>query len=267
MSPVSAISKLWTNHYLIVQMTRREVIGRYRGSVMGLLWSFFNPLFMLAVYTFVFGYIFQARIADESQSKADFSVYLFSGLIVYSFFSECLNRSPRVILENVNYVKRVVFPLEILSCVTLGAALFHTSISVLVLLVFYVAMNGFIYWTVILAPLVLFPLLLLTLGISWFLASLGVFVRDIGQIVGIASSALLFLSPVFYSLAYIPEPFQFYVMLNPLTFIIEQFRLVMLDGVPPDWSGLLIYLIISLIVSWLGYFWFNRTRNGFADVL
>ena len=171
---------------LIMQMIQREVVGRYKGSVMGLGWSFFNPILMLTVYTFVFSVVFKARWGlDPNESKTQFAVVLFVGMIVHGLFAEVLNRAPSLILSNVNYVKRVVFPLEILPVITMGAALFHTLISLLVLLSAFVIFNGYLHWTVIFIPLVLLPFIILTLGIAWMLASLGVFVRDIGQTIGI----------------------------------------------------------------------------------
>ena len=258
---------LWRSRDLIAQMTRREVVGRYKGSMMGLLWSFMNPLFMLGVYSFVFSVAFKARWSTGDESQTQFAVVLFAGMIVHALFAEVLNRSPGAVLGNVNYVKKVVFPLEILVVVNLGAALFHALISLAVLLVAFALLNGFVHWTAIFAPMVLLPLMLLTLGFGWILASLGVFVRDIGQFIGVLTSALMFLSPVFYPLSALPENFQPWLQLNPLTFIIEQTRDVLLWGRPPDWRGLALYLFGAGIFAWIGFFWFQKTRRGFADVL
>lgn len=257
----------WSYRGLIWQMTRREIVGRYRGSLMGLLWSFLNPLFMLAIYTFVFSVIFQARWTQHSPNKIEFAMILFAGLIPYSFFAECFNRAPTLILSNVNYVKKVVFPLEILAWITSGAALFHMVASLCVLLVFLAVVTHTIHWTVIFWPIVNFPFLLLMVGIIWFLSSIGVFLRDVGQTVGLLASAMLFLSPVFYPITQLPEAFRPFLYLNPLTFIIEQNRAVLLFGQIPDWQGLGIYTLVSLIILWLGYSWFQKTRRAFADVL
>ncbi len=267
-SIIALLRSFWLNQQLIKQMVRREVVGRYRGSVMGVLWSFFNPLFMLAVYTFVFSVVFKARWGGGGEeSKVQFAVLLFVGMIVHGLFAEVLNRAPNLIQDNINFVKRVVFPLEILSIVSLGSALFHSLISLLVLLVVFAFMNGFLYWTVLLIPLVLFPLLLSILGFAWILASFGVFLRDVGQLIGIVTTVMLFLAPVFYPLNAIPEKYHIWIMANPLTFIIEQSREVLIWGRLPDWSGLLLYLLISLVVLWGGFWWFQKTRKGFADVL
>ncbi len=258
---------LWRHRELIAQMARREVIGRYRGSVMGLAWSFFNPILMLVVYTFVFSVVFKARWGTGSESQAGFAVVLFVGMIVYGLFAETVNRAPLLILSNVNYVKKVIFPLEILPVAGMGAALFHTIVSLCVLLAAILLINGSLAWTAIFFPLVILPLLIATLGIAWFLASLGVFVRDAGPTIIIITTAMMFLSPVFYPVSALPEKFQAWLMLNPLTFIIEQSRAIMIFGKLPDWSGLGIYTVVSLLLAWAGFWWFQKTRKGFADVL
>jgi lipopolysaccharide transport system permease protein len=260
---------LWRNRQLIVQMTKREVVGRYKGSAMGLAWSFFNPVFMLVVYTFVFSEIFKSRwdgIGGED-SKMQFAVVLFVGMIVLSLFSEVLNRAPGLILSNVNYVKKVVFPLDILPVIAMGAALFHSFISLGVLLAAFAMFNGYLHWTAIFIPLVLLPLVILALGLSWMLASLGVFLRDVGQTIGIITSVLMFLSPVFYPVAAVPERVRPFIMANPLTFIIEQAREVLIWGHLPNWMGLGGYTLVAVAIAWMGYAWFQKTRKGFADVL
>jgi lipopolysaccharide transport system permease protein len=250
-------------------MTAREVVGRYKGSVMGLTWSFFNPVFMLTVYTIVFSTVFKSRwsgsVGDES--KTQFAVILFVGMVVHGLFAEVLNRAPGLILGNANYVKKVVFPLEILPVISTGAALFHSLISLLVLLVAFVLFNGYVHWTALLTPLVLFPLLVATLGFSWMLASLGVFLRDVGQTIGIIMTVAMFLAPVFYPITALPEQYRPWLLLNPITFIIEQAREVLIWGRLPNWGGLTLYLVIALAVAWIGYAWFQKTRKGFADVL
>lgn len=259
---------LWHNRQLIAQMTQREVVGRYKGSVMGLTWSFFNPVFMLAVYTFVFSVVFKSRWGvDGDESKTQFAVVLFVGLIVQGLFAEVLNRAPGLILSNVNYVKKVVFPLEILPVIAMGAALFHSLISLGVLLSAFALFNGYLHWTVVLTPFILLPLLMLTIGLAWMLASLGVFLRDVGQTIGIITMVMMFLAPVFYPVTAVPEEFRSWIMANPLTFIIEQAREVLIWGRLPNWVGLGIYMLIAMVVAWAGYAWFQKTRKGFADVL
>ena len=268
-SLMSLVKSLWRNRQLIAQMTKREVVGRYKGSVMGLAWSFFNPVFMLVVYTFVFSEIFKSRWVGTGgdDSKTQFAVVLFVGLIVLNLFSEVLNRAPGLIISNVNYVKKVVFPIEILPVIAMGAALFHAVISLGVLLLAFVLFNGYVHWTAIFIPLVFLPLIILSLGIAWALASLGVFLRDVGQTVTLITTILMFLAPVFYPVNAVPEWFRPFIMANPVTFIIEQAREVVVWGHSPDLLGLSIYTLIATLAAWVGFAWFQKTRKGFADVL
>jgi lipopolysaccharide transport system permease protein len=223
---------------------------------------------MLAVYTFVFSVVFKTRWGSgPGTERAQFALLLFAGLITFQIFSEALNRAPTLILSNTNYVRRIIFPLEIMPWVSLGSTMFHSSISVGVLILFFALVHQYIPWTVILLPLVWLPLLFFTLGLSWFLASTGVFVRDIGQVVGIVTTAMLFLSPVFYPIAAIPEEYRPWLHLNPLTFILEQVRNVVIWGAQPDWTGWLLYLFGSFVIGALGFAWFQKTRRGFADVV
>ena len=264
----SLVETFWRYRQLIWQMTRREILGRYRGSVLGLAWSFFNPLLMLSVYAFVFSVVFKARWGSSgAESKLSFAFILFVGMIVHGLFAEVSNRAPGLIVGNVNYVKKVVFPLELLPIVTMGAALFHSLVSLAVMLTAFALVNGFLHWTVIFAPLILMPLIIFTLGLAWMLASIGVFVRDIAQSIGIVTTIMMFLAPVFFPLTAIPEQYRAIIMVNPLTFIIVQTRAVIISGDMPDWSGLLTYTIFSVAFAWAGYAWFQKIRGAFADVL
>jgi lipopolysaccharide transport system permease protein len=268
---LDSFSGLWQHFPLILQMIKREVIGRYRGSFLGLFWTFVNPILMLSIYTFVFGVVFKVRLdpqnTDIYDNKFAFALLLFTGLILFNLFSECLSRAPGLVLANVNYVKKVIFPLEILPLVSLGSALFHAGISFLVLLTFLLVIDHPIHWTLICLPIIVLPLLLLTIGLSWMLASIGVFVRDIGQFIGLILTMLLFMSPIFYPASALPESVRNYLFLNPLTFIIEQARAVTLYGQLPDWIGLAIYYMFAFVIAWAGLMWFMKTRKGFADVL
>ena len=267
-SLVALIESLWRNRHLIVQMTRREVVGRYKGSALGLAWSFLTPILMLAVYTFVFSVVFKARWGtDGDESKTQFALVLFVGMIVHGLFAEVLNRAPGLILSNVNYVKKVVFPLDVLPVIAIGASLFHASISLAVLLIAFALFNGYLHWTIIFVPVVLLPLVILTLGVAWIFASLGVFLRDVGQTVGIITTMMLFLAPIFYPVTALPEEVRPLIMANPLTFIIEEARGVVILGRMPEWTGLGIYTLAATAVAWAGFAWFQKTRKGFADVL
>ncbi|MDF3886550.1 ABC transporter permease [Cupriavidus basilensis] len=262
------ITTLLSQRSLIWQLSKREVVGRYRGSFMGVAWSFFNPLFLLTIYTFVFSFVFKARWGHATvESRSDFAIILFVGMIVHGIFAESIGRAPGLIVSNANYVKRVIFPLEIIPVSALLSSVFHACISLLVLLVAEGLLRQFVPWTALLLPLILLPLLFATLGISWFMASVGVYVRDLGQITGILITVLLFLSPVFYPISSLPERFRGWLYVNPLTFVIEEARKVLIFGQMPNWAGLLAYSVGSILIAWGGYWWFQRTRKGFADVL
>jgi lipopolysaccharide transport system permease protein len=223
---------------------------------------------MLVLYTFVFGVVFQAKWGLEvTDSKAEFGVILFAGLIVHGLFAECVNRSPALILQNTNFVKKIVFPLEVLPIIALCSALFHAFVSLLVLFLALVLVRGQIPPTALTFPAVLIPLVLLTLGVSWALAALGVFLRDVAQVVGLITTVLLFLSPVFFPIAAVPEPFRALIYLNPLTLLVEQTREVLIWGRQPNWPVMALYTAASLVVAWGGFWLFQRTRKGFADVV
>lgn len=266
--PQEIVASLWRNRYLVKKSVQREVLGRYRGSMLGILWSFFYPLFMLAVYTFVFSVVFKARWPSAaSDSKIEFALVLFAGLMVYAVFAECVNRAPGLILANSNYVKKVVYPLEILPWITLGGAVFHLGISFLVWLLAYLLFFGLPPASILLFPVILVPLFLLTVGLTWWLASLGVYLRDVTQLVGIITTALMFLSPIFYAMSSVPENFRFIMHLNPLTPIIEQSRVLLFGRGEVDPLLLVYCYAISILVACLGFAWFQKTRKGFADVL
>lgn len=259
----------WRHRNLLRQLVRSDVLGRYRGSVAGLAWSFFNPLLMLAVYTFVFSSVFKARwpIDGADESPFGFALVLFVGLILHGLLAECINKAPGLILNNVNYVKKVVFPLEMLAWVALASAHFHALISVIVFLLVQFVMTHSIPWTAILLPMIVFPFSLMVVGLTWFISATGVFIRDIAQITGIISSALMFLAPIFYPLSSLPESFRNWLYLNPLTVPVEQARRILIQGEAPQWQMLGIYAVVACVVAWGGFWWFQRTRKGFADVL
>jgi lipopolysaccharide transport system permease protein len=266
-SPKAMVTSFWKNRSLIRALVKREIVGRYRGSFLGIFWSFFNPLLMLAVYTFVFSVVFQARWSGGAGSKTEFALVLFAGMMMFSFFSECINRAPSLILTNANYVKKVVFPLDILPWVSLGAAIFHFIISLFVWLIAYIVLFGMPHLTVFMLPLILIPLMLLVMSISWMLASLGVYLRDVSQFIGIFTTMLMFLSPIFYPAEALPEAYRTFIYLNPLTVVIEQARDVLFWGELPNFYILTIYTLVAIILAWLGFAWFQKTRKGFADVL
>ena len=266
-SPIGLIRSIKTNRSLILSLIKRDVMSRYRGSIMGLLWSFLNPVFMLVVYTFVFSVVFKARWIGGSDSKVEFAIVLFIGLLVFNLFSEVVSRAPSLILSNANYVKKVIFPLEILPFVALGSALFHMIVSLSVWLIFYLIFFGLPGLYALQLPFILIPLILNIIGLTWILSSLSVYLRDLGQIVSVLITVLMFASPIFYPVAVLPLEFQNYMLLNPLTFIVEETRNVMIWGKYLDWSSWIIQLLISFVLAWVGYAWFQKIRKGFADVI
>jgi lipopolysaccharide transport system permease protein len=266
-SPQEMLGSFWRNRGLVKALVQREIVGRYRGSIMGMLWSLFNPIVMLVIYTFVFSVVFKARWSIDSSSKTEFALMLFAGLIVFNLFAECINRAPSLIVGNVNYVKKVVFPLEILPWVTLGAALFHFLVSLSVWLIAYLILFGKLQYTALFLPIFLAPLMIFVVGLIWFLASMGVYLRDVSQIIGVCTSVLMFLSPIFYPITALPEQYRHLLFFNPLTPAIEDTRALLFRGELPNLVHLGIYYIAAALVFWLGFAWFQKTRKGFADVL
>ncbi|WP_350015983.1 ABC transporter permease [Rhodanobacter sp. IGA1.0] len=265
--PLSPYRALVRHFNLIMQLARRDVSDRYRGSLMGLFWSFVNPLVMLLIYTFVFGVIFKARWSAQLGGHFAFALVLFSGLNINSLFAECANRAPTLIISNTNFVKKVVFPLEILSWSVVGAALFHLLISTIALLVIAIFVNGFIPWTVVFLPVIVAVFLPFVAGTVWLLASFGVFLRDLKQAIGIITTALMFLAPILYPKELVPPQYRDLLYLNPLTVIVEASQDVLIWGKPPMWSYLALYALASGLFAWASFVWFQRTRKGFADVL
>jgi lipopolysaccharide transport system permease protein len=261
--PLGVFASFWSHRTLILSLAKRDVIGRYKGSLLGLMWSFFNPLLMLGVYTFVFGIVFETRWnPGGTGGTLEFAVILFSGLLVFGIFSECVNRSPALMLQNPGFIKRVIFPLEGLPWVMLCSSLFHAAVSLGVLAVVMLLVMGSLplTWPFIVAILV-------PLGLSWALAALGVYLRDLQQTINIATAMLMFLSPVFYPASAVPKEFRWAIDWNPMTFFVEQARAVLVFGKLPDFSGLGWMTIAGLAVAWLGLAFFQRARGGFADAI
>lgn len=259
---------LLSHKYLFLQMLKRDIQQRYRGSQLGFLWAFVYPILMLLVYTFVFGFVMKAKWGVAGQDNIDFGIILFAGLLCHSLLAEVMVGSVSLITGNAQYVKKVVFPLEILSLVSIANALFHMCLGVCILLVINLLSGNPLHWTLLLTPIVLAPLVLFLLGVSWFVSVLGVYVRDLGQVMGVFMTILLFMGPIVYPFSLIPEAIQPYVYwLNPLTVVVEQFRAVALYGQQPDWQDLGIYTLCAGAMLFLGQWFFKRTREGFADVI
>ncbi len=264
----SAARVLVNNGGLLWELTKRDFVGRYKGSFLGLAWSLFNPLLMLMIYTFVFGVAFKARWGTASDdSRVNFAIVLFSGLIVHGLFAECLMRSPTLITSNANYVKKVVFPLEILPLVSLGSALGHFLVSFVVLIFFCLISGTGLHTGGILLPIILLPMLLIVIGLSWVFASLGVYLRDSAQVIGMISTVLLFLAPIFYPISSLPPVYQKLLIFNPITLPVLQVRGLLLWGEPINWGAWATSLAVGIAIFYLGFAWFQKTRKGFADVL
>lgn len=251
---------------LVWELTKREVLGRYRGASFGLVWALLGPLMLVAVYSFAFGEILRSRWPGAGEG-ANFALVLFAGLIVHGLFAECLARSPRLIVSRPGYVTKAIFPLEIMPWPMLLSALFHVAMNFVVFAAMHFVLVGPVPMTIVLLPVVLFPLVVLLAGLAWFLSALGVYFRDINEITGPVSTAMLFLSSAMIPVQSLPASYQRIFHLNPLTFIIDQVRDVALWGVLPDWAGLARFLLMALAVSYAGSLWFQSSRRGFADVL
>lgn len=251
---------------LIWQLTKRDVFGRYRGASLGVVWSILTPFLLLGVYTIAFGEILKARWPGVN-GTTDFALMLFVGLTLHAFMAECMIRAPSLIVSNTNYVKKVVFPLEILPWPVVFSGLFHLSMNMLVFVAAIWLVKGLLVWTIILLPIVVLPLVLMVLGTIWLLSSLGTYLRDIGQLMGPLTTALLFLSSAIVPVGSLPEKYRGIFQANPLTLIIDQARAVTLLGNPPNWPALATYTSIALAFCIVSYALFRKLKGGFADVL
>jgi lipopolysaccharide transport system permease protein len=266
--PIKIGTDLFRSRYLIWQFLQRDISIRYRGTFFGLFWSFLSPLLMLAVYVFVFGFVFKSRFGvGQSENAFDFGLALFCGLNLFNLFAEVAMRSPTLILQYPNFVKKVVFPLEILPVVATGTAVFHCLIAFVPLAIGLAIAHQQIPFTLLYIFLFLIPLVFLTCGASWILASAGVFFRDVQPVLTAAITILMFMSAVFFPLKAVPEKWRVWIGLNPMVHLIEGARGAVIWGVTPDWRAYLVLLIGGLIVFLLGYFIFDRSKSAFADVV
>lgn len=262
------IHNIWSHKRLIINLVKREVAKKYKGSFLGVMWSLVTPMLMLAVYTFVFSFIFNARWGgSESGSRIEFSLLLFSGLMIFNLFAECVGRAPSLILENTTYVKKVVFPLEILPWVLLGSALVQFILSLAIWILAYYFFMGGIHFQILLLPIVLFPFVLFVIGLVLILSAIGVYVRDVNQIIGIIITMILFLSPIFYPASALPEQYHILFTLNPLTIPIETTRQIMHFGNVLNLKPLMLYTMFAVFFQFAGIAIFQKLRKGFSDVM
>ena len=252
---------------LLLDLIKRDFIGRYKGSLFGFLWSLFNPIVMLGVYTIVFDVALKTKWTSENQHQIAFPIIIFVGMIVNNFFSECLTRASSLVVMHPSYVKKVVFPIEILTCMTVGSAFIHFCISYLVVLVFCLFNNVALGANIFLAPVIILPLILISMGISWMVSALGVYFRDMPQIANMLATITQFIAPVFFPTDNLPAAYQFFVLLNPITLPIIELRNLLFWGEAINWFAWGGNFLISILVCCSGLWIFNKLRDGFADVL
>lgn len=255
------------NWNLVFQLTKRNIEARFKGAALGFLWSFFTPILMLVVYTFVFGVILDIRWINQEGGNLEFATILFSGLIVHTYFSDCIQASTELIVSNRQYVKKVVFPLESLPWVAVFTALFQLTISILVLIFYLLLVQQSLSWTILLLPIIIFPLMIMALGFSWLISAVTVYVRDLRQIIGPLTLILLFVSPIFYPASSLPSNFRFLIYMNPISWVVDESRNLILWGTLPNFGGVLIYYGVSLVMAWFGLLCFQKLRSGFSDVI
>jgi lipopolysaccharide transport system permease protein len=267
-NPINIVRHLWQHRNLIRQLTRREVLYRYKGSYLGLFWAFLQPLLMLAVYTFVFSVVFENKWGISTQNgRLTFAMALFCGILTFNILGDVAGAAPGLIISNSNFVKKVIFPLEILPVVKLLGTLIHACFGLVILFVGMLIAQQPVSWTVLLLPLTWLPVTILSMGCGFFLASLGVFIRDIGTTVGVVVSVFFFMSPIFYPMEAVPEEFRFFARINPIAIYVEDARRVLLWGQCPDWPWFFPGLLFAIIVFIFGFIFFMRSKKAFADVI
>ncbi len=264
---MNSLKSAWQHRQLMFEMTRREILARYQGSWLGLFWTLLTPLLLLLVYMFVFGVVFKARWPQVDGGDTNFSTLLFCGIIVHMFFAEVLSAASKLIIDNANYVKKVVFPLDILSWVSLGEAAFHFAVAVLVLFGLVIVTGVGLHWTLLYIPILMVIFSMHLLGMSWLVSACGVYIRDVKYVAGFVVTAMVFLSPVFYPASAVPESFAMVMNINPLTFYIEAFRSVVVLGEAVAVSELAWAALLAVLSFVIGFWFFERVKKGFADVL
>lgn len=267
LGPMVLVRRLSAHRFLLRQLVRKGVATTYQGSMMGVAWIVVRPLLTLAIYGFCFGVVFQGRFFRQTGGSLEFAMVLFVGLTIFSMLSEMLAVAPSLVAGNANFVKRVVFPLDLLVPAQLGSALVQMTMSAAVFLAVRAFLDPALGWAALSVPILIVPYVMLTLGLAWFLASLGVFVRDLQQVMPLAITGLMFLSPLFYPVSAVPPVLRSTIYLNPLTFILESARNALFRNEWPDPIGLFVYFVVAAFIMWLGWAWFEKTKKGFADVL
>lgn len=266
--PISVFGTAVRHRHLIWRLALREFEAQFRGSLLGRFWAALGPLLLLGLYTYVFGVVMEARWPGaKTGGTLHVALLYFVGMVLFGFFIECISRAPGLLLENLAYIKKVVFPLEILAWVALVAALLRLFFGAVILILFYVVIDGLPPVSTLALPIVAVPLALVALGLIWFLSALGVYLRDVRQAMTVIAPALMFTSPVFYPMSVVPEPVRTILYANPLSFAIESARHALFDDDWPPLSGFIVYCLLACLFAWLGRLWFMRVRGGFADVV
>ena len=266
-SLASFVRTAFAQRELVAELVKSDIAGRYRGSMLGILWSLASPLLLLAAFTFVFGTVFRTRWGGAVASQGEFALVLFPGILLHALLAESFARAPALVTAVPNYVKKVVFPLDLLPLVAVITSGFHALVGFVVLAAALVLARGTLPLTAVAFPLIVAPYVVLILGVTWFLAALGVYLRDIAQVIGLVTMLLMFLSPVFYPASALPEVYRGWIALNPLTLPLESTRAALIWGEWPDWIALGLYALAALAVAAAGYWWFQKSRKGFADVI
>lgn len=261
--PLWELPRRWE---LVLSLARRELVARYKGSALGVIWAVLTPVVMIVIFTFIFAGIFNARFGVRS-SPWDYALYLFCGLLPWNMFQETLITSATTVISHANLVKRVVFPLETLPIAQALAALGNQLFGTLALLVAIVIIRQELHRTVFWLPIVLLPQLMATLGAAWLIASLGVFLRDIAQGISLFLMAWMYLTPILYPESIVPERYRVFININPFTPLIRSYRRILIEGSPPDWPGLAYFTLFAIALFLFGYWWFAKTRKNFADVI
>jgi lipopolysaccharide transport system permease protein len=263
----NTLKEMFVNRGLVWKMAARDVSSRYRGSFFGVTWALIQPLLMLGVYTFVFSLVFKARWSENTLSNSGFAIVLFAGLSVHTFFSEVLINATSAITRQPNLIKKVVFPTGVLPAAIVVSALVGLGINLCILILAVLVADRGLPVTSLYLPVVLAPLVLVALGLSFLLSSVGVFAKDVVQLMSLVSTALMFLSPMFYPISAIPEQYRDLFLLNPLSVSMESLRSVLVWGTSPDFKALALQALLGLAVFFFGTYTFNASRKGFADVL
>ena len=269
LSPVEMFASIFRHRFLVGQLARRSVMGSFGGSAGGLAWVVAKPLLMLAVYTFVFGYVFKSRFfrGSEAHDPFEFALALYAGLAAFTVFAELIGKAPGLVVSNANFVKKVIFPVGMIVVAEFVAILFYFLVGMALFVPMMFFHYGSLPWTALAAPMVVVPLFMMTLGLGWFLASLGVFLRDVSQVVPLVVTVFMFLSPIFVPLEALPEGVRGWVELNPVTWAVENLRGVFFLGQLPGATSTVLQYGLGLLTMWLGWAWFRKTQRAFADVL